>query len=174
MNTEQVEAPDPGIYHDVPFEQYLAWPYVNNSSLGYAARFDGALSICTPHATYQSNAVWFAGALRQTGAGRVRVDEAPALPSAAAALVPPPPPPPPPVSCRIPFVEVSPRSWMKAMGIRTRRKTETPTQWKNHLKQLAQQLFPHEQITLATADALLIAEYCRRVWHQHQPRQEVV
>lgn len=31
-------APDPGIYQDVPFADYLAWPAVNNTSLSYAAR----------------------------------------------------------------------------------------------------------------------------------------
>ncbi len=30
--------PEPGIYCDVPFGEYLAWPHVNNSSLSYAAR----------------------------------------------------------------------------------------------------------------------------------------
>jgi len=69
------------------------------------------------------------------------------------------------VSCEIPFAEVTPRTWMKALAIRTRRKTETTTQWKNHLKQIAQQLFPQQPVTLATCDALLIAEYCRRLPH---------
>ena len=32
--TPTTERPDPGIYHNVPFEEYLTWPYVNNSSLG--------------------------------------------------------------------------------------------------------------------------------------------
>ncbi len=35
MNTN---APEPGIYLNIPFEEYLSWPYVNNSSLSYAAR----------------------------------------------------------------------------------------------------------------------------------------
>lgn len=33
-----ISPPESGIYHDVPFDDYLAWPCVNNSSLGYAAR----------------------------------------------------------------------------------------------------------------------------------------
>lgn len=37
MNTP-LETPTPGIYFDVPFDEYLAWPCVNNSSLGYAVR----------------------------------------------------------------------------------------------------------------------------------------
>ena len=66
------------------------------------------------------------------------------------------------VACLVPFTEVTPRRWMRGLGIRTRGKKETPTEWKNHLKSKAQQLFPQERVTLATADALLIAEYCRR------------
>ncbi len=70
------------------------------------------------------------------------------------------------VACKIPFDEVTPRTWQKGLGIPPRKKeTETKTQWKNRLKARAQQLFPFfpsEKITLATADALLIAEYCRR------------
>lgn len=66
------------------------------------------------------------------------------------------------IGCGIPFEQVGPRSWMKALGIRVRHKTETPTQWKNFLKSIAQQLFPEVRVTLKTADALLIAEYCRR------------
>lgn len=62
----------------------------------------------------------------------------------------------------IPFEEVVPRTWQKALGIPPRKKTETKTQWKNRLKQKAQQLFPGAKVTLATADALLIAEHCQR------------
>lgn len=64
------------------------------------------------------------------------------------------------IALGISFQEVTPRQWMKALGIRTRKKTETPTQWKNYLKGLAQQEFPEEKVTLKTADALLIAKYC--------------
>ncbi len=62
----------------------------------------------------------------------------------------------------IPFEEVTPQAWQKALGISPRKKTETQTQFKNRLKQFAQQLFPNENITLATCDALLIALYCKR------------
>jgi hypothetical protein len=68
----------------------------------------------------------------------------------------------------IPWEEVSPRTWQKGLGIAARRKAtahkkaETKTHFKNRLKARAQQLFPTERITLATCDALLIAEYCRR------------
>lgn len=62
----------------------------------------------------------------------------------------------------IPFEEVTPQHWQKTMCIPHRNKTETPSQWKNRLKAKAQQLFPNVSLTLATADALLLAEYCRR------------
>jgi hypothetical protein len=68
------------------------------------------------------------------------------------------------IALEIPFEEVTPKRWQKAFGL-FRAKTETNTQWKNRAKAKAQQLFPEITITLATADALLIAEYCRR-YHQ--------
>jgi len=66
------------------------------------------------------------------------------------------------IAAGIPFVEVTPQGWQKALGIPARKKTETKAQFKNRLKSHAQQLFPDQQVTLATADALLIAEYGRR------------
>ncbi len=62
----------------------------------------------------------------------------------------------------IPFEEVVPRAWQKALSISSRKKTETKTQWKNRLKATAQKLFPRVEVTLATCDALLIALYCKR------------
>lgn len=66
------------------------------------------------------------------------------------------------VAAGIPFEEVTPQTWQKGIGIVKRGKDESGTDWKNRLKGKAQQLFPGEKVTLATADALLIAEYCRR------------
>ena len=66
------------------------------------------------------------------------------------------------VAYKIPFEEVAPTVWQPAMKCKTRGKS-TKTEHKQHLKQRAQQLFPSINITLATADALLIAEYGRRV-----------
>lgn len=63
---------------------------------------------------------------------------------------------------RIPFDEVLPRAWQQAIGVVKVKGRETKTAYKNRLKARAQQLFPAEKVTLATADALLIAEYCRR------------
>lgn len=63
--------------------------------------------------------------------------------------------------CKIPFQEVTPQSWMKHYMMK-KEKSETITQWKNRLKNKAQQIFPKEKVTLWNADAFLIAEYCRR------------
>ena len=67
----------------------------------------------------------------------------------------------------IPLEAVQPVKWQPAMGISKRGKTETQTKWKNRLKARAQELFPPsrgiKKITLAVADALLIAEYGRRL-----------
>ena len=56
----------------------------------------------------------------------------------------------------IPFEEVTPQKWQKALGCLTKGD-------KNVSKQKAGQLFPDIKITHAIADALLLAEFCRRV-----------
>ena len=55
----------------------------------------------------------------------------------------------------IPFEEVRPQLWQKSLGCLTKGD-------KNISKARAQQLFPAEKITHANADAILIAEHCRR------------
>lgn len=62
----------------------------------------------------------------------------------------------------IPFEEVTPQVWQKGLKIPQRGKTEEKTAFKNRLRQRCQQLFPDVSVTLATCDALLIAEYGRR------------
>lgn len=64
----------------------------------------------------------------------------------------------------IPFEYSTPQKWQKAFGIPKRAESETKSQFKNRLKTKAQQLYPNyrKEITLQTADALLIAEYTRR------------
>jgi hypothetical protein len=84
---------------------------------------------------------------------------------------------------KIPFEEIEPRAWQKALGIPPRVKKprkpkpmmkypaeESLTQWKNRLRAKAQQLFPHLEVTMATADALLIAECARRIRVGYQGR----
>ena len=63
--------------------------------------------------------------------------------------------------CQISFQEITPQSWMKGYMMK-KEKTESMTEWKNRLKNKAQQLFPKEKVTLWSADAFLIAEFCRR------------
>jgi hypothetical protein len=55
----------------------------------------------------------------------------------------------------VPFDEVTPQKWQGAMRCRTGGD-------KNISKGRAQELFPAVRITLANADALLLAEFCRR------------
>lgn len=54
------------------------------------------------------------------------------------------------------------QDWQKGLGIPKRKINENRTQWKNRLKQRAEQFFPNMKVTNATADALLIALYCKR------------
>jgi hypothetical protein len=55
---------------------------------------------------------------------------------------------------------VRPQAWQKelSLGVSNGNKTE----WKNKLKQKAQQLYPDQKVTLSTADALLLLEYAKR------------
>lgn len=71
----------------------------------------------------------------------------------------------------IPYEEVQPRAWQKALKIKPRdsKGGESKNQFKDRLRGKAQQLFPQESVwerTLgeqrAVCDALLIAEFCRR------------
>ena len=55
----------------------------------------------------------------------------------------------------IPHTYVAPQKWQKELQCLTKGD-------KNVSKARAQQLFPHIKVTHAIADALLIAEYCRR------------
>jgi hypothetical protein len=76
---------------------------------------------------------------------------------------------------KIRFEEITPQAWQKLLAIPPRVKKpkkpklpfyppdESQAEWKNRLKAKAQQMFPSVGVTLATADALLIAETCRRM-----------
>ncbi len=66
------------------------------------------------------------------------------------------------VAAGIPHEEVQPSRWQKGLSIPPRDKAEGATAWKNRLKQHAENLFPDVKVTLAVADALLIAEFCKR------------
>jgi hypothetical protein len=59
------------------------------------------------------------------------------------------------------IILVPPKAWQKHLGLGSA-KGMSKTDWKNKLKQRAQQLYPKINVTLATADALLILECARR------------
>ena len=58
---------------------------------------------------------------------------------------------------KIPYKEVTPHAWMKHYGKMPKDKKDR----KNHIKHLAQQRYPGVKITLATSDAMLIANYLK-------------
>ena len=62
----------------------------------------------------------------------------------------------------IPYDEVAPATWQGALGCRSGGD-------KNVTKRRAQALFPHLKVTHATADCLLLAEYCRRLHSSEGP-----
>lgn len=70
------------------------------------------------------------------------------------------------IAAEIPFDEVTPGTWQKAIGIRqqTGKTTlgSTHKKDKNIAKRRAQELFPGVKCTHAISDALLIAEFLRR------------
>lgn len=65
-------------------------------------------------------------------------------------------------AAEIPYEKVSPQKWQRGLGITPKQGHEDKPEFKRRLKDKAQCLFPGLNITLYTADALLIAEYCRR------------
>lgn len=71
------------------------------------------------------------------------------------------------IAADVAFDEVTSGVWQKAMGIQNKTgKTvlgETHKKDKNVAKARAQQLFPSVKVTHSIADALLIAEYARRL-----------
>jgi len=67
------------------------------------------------------------------------------------------------VALGIPFDDVTPGKWQKALGLTRANKDESITSKKNRHKQRAQQLFPHLKITHAIADATLLCEFGRRL-----------
>ena len=58
----------------------------------------------------------------------------------------------------VPHTEVLPAKWQSAMGCRGKT-GESKTAHKNRIKDIAKRKFPKEKITLATADAVMIACY---------------
>jgi hypothetical protein len=61
---------------------------------------------------------------------------------------------------------VTPQVWQKALGLGTRDKAQPAAVWKRKLRSEAERLFPGANVTLKTADALLILEYAARAEKQ--------
>ena len=61
--------------------------------------------------------------------------------------------------------DVTPRTWMKHFNMK-KDKTETKTEWKARLRDLAEQRMPLAPITRENADAFLIALYCKETFNQ--------
>ena len=64
------------------------------------------------------------------------------------------------VAAGIPFAAVAPRTWQAAYGL-SRHKGETRGAFKNRGRAIAQELYPPVRLTQKTADALLLAHYCK-------------
>lgn len=64
----------------------------------------------------------------------------------------------------VPFDFISPQSWQRVYGLLRKDKAETDTAKKNRHKQAAERLFPEVKVTHAVADALLLADFCRRTY----------
>jgi Holliday junction resolvasome RuvABC endonuclease subunit len=64
------------------------------------------------------------------------------------------------ISAQVSFREVTPQSWMKYYGMK-KSPAESKPQWKKRLREKAQQLYPDHKIVNNTADAILIAHYCK-------------
>ena len=59
----------------------------------------------------------------------------------------------------IKLVRVRPQDWQKVFGLGTASSCANPREWKNKLKAEAQRRFPDLNVSLKTADALLILEF---------------
>lgn len=66
-------------------------------------------------------------------------------------------------ACNIDYEERLAAQWQNEMHIPKRKKKETTYAWKGRLLKFARKLFPDDNLTRATADAAIIAEYCRRL-----------
>jgi len=67
-------------------------------------------------------------------------------------------------AAKLPHDLVPPQRWQKVFGLPSLKKAGTITVKKNAHKAVAQRLFPGLKVTHATADALLIAAYCRMTY----------
>jgi Holliday junction resolvasome RuvABC endonuclease subunit len=61
----------------------------------------------------------------------------------------------------IPFIEVTPQSWMKYYGLK-KEKDESKPDWKRRLREHLQRIMPDFKVTNDTADAMLLAYYAMK------------
>lgn len=66
------------------------------------------------------------------------------------------------IAAGIPYTQIRPQVWQKYYGL-SREKGMSDNKWKNVLKAKACSFFPEARVTLATADALLLALYGQRL-----------
>lgn len=59
---------------------------------------------------------------------------------------------------KCPYDLITPRTWQKVF-VRAKKKTETKSDHKRNLQEVAQRQYPNVQITLSEADALLLAHF---------------
>lgn len=65
-------------------------------------------------------------------------------------------------AAEIPYTTVVPRVWQKQMGVPKRPPGLSDSAWKGLLHQHAERMFPQDRFTRTVADAVLLAEFCRR------------
>lgn len=65
------------------------------------------------------------------------------------------------IALKIPFTEITAKKWQKHFLVKTTTSKDGKTKHKNELKGKAQCIFPNIKVTLANADALLIAHYIK-------------
>ena len=66
---------------------------------------------------------------------------------------------------------VTPQKWQKNLGLGPRGE-RTPSEWKRHLKDEAQRLFPTQKVTLAVADSLLILKFAIKNQNENQNQNQ--
>jgi hypothetical protein len=68
------------------------------------------------------------------------------------------------VASYVPYKKVGAAEWQRLIGAPLRVKGSPKNAHKNALKEYAQELYPGIKITLAVADALLLATYCQMIY----------
>lgn len=70
------------------------------------------------------------------------------------------------MACDLSLQLMRPQRWLKELGIRPRKKTESKTEWKKFLAATAKRMYPKFQsINQQNADSVLIATACRRLFN---------